>query len=96
MNVLSAMRILRIPQVMPQPFHRPPPPSQDAIDLEALAAQMPLCPARLPDDAPEEAQELLSTVSSLDWLPWRRSPLSDVRERTWRFGAERRLHNADS
>nr|XP_027237455.1 blastula protease 10-like [Penaeus vannamei] len=37
--------------------------AEDAIDLEALAAQMPLCPARLPDDAPEEAQELLSTLS---------------------------------
>ncbi|XP_047485480.1 low choriolytic enzyme-like [Penaeus chinensis] len=36
--------------------------AQDAIDLEDLAAKMPLCPAHLPDDAPDEALELISTL----------------------------------
>ncbi|XP_063596673.1 blastula protease 10-like [Penaeus indicus] len=37
------------------------------IDLEDLAAKMPLCPAHLPDDVPDEALELLSSLS-LDLL----------------------------
>lgn len=43
------------------------PPPQDAIDLEDFAVNMPLCPAYLPDDAPDEALELISTVSSFNW-----------------------------
>ncbi|XP_037776258.1 zinc metalloproteinase nas-38-like [Penaeus monodon] len=37
--------------------------AEDAIDLEDFAVNMPLCPAYLPDDAPDEALELISTLS---------------------------------